>query len=49
MKDEARSFTLPSDLGAQIGPDTLARLVGQITGAGAAGFAAGVLAGSGGS
>jgi len=33
MTNQAHPFTLPSDLGAQIGRDRLARLVCQITGA----------------
>jgi hypothetical protein len=36
MTNQAHTFTLPSDLGAQIGRDTLARLVHQIAGACAA-------------
>jgi len=36
MTNQTHTFTLPSDLGAQIGRDTLARLVHQIAGACAA-------------
>ena len=32
MTNQARTFTLPSDLGAQLGRDRMARLVHQIAG-----------------